>query len=119
MTPEERKSYAKTMFAQHPELFPEDRQQSILDGIVEIGVTPFEARLAGGAFAYKVIADKSKWPEHSDPLKVMWAQSMQADDSEIWMMFKNSTQFPEGKETAFRVHFERGVAIKIEKLGEE
>ena len=41
-----------------------------------IGMTPFEARLVGGAFAYKLVADKTKWPEHSDPLKVMWAQSM-------------------------------------------
>ncbi|MCA3033075.1 MAG: hypothetical protein ACK5TD_00280 [bacterium] len=116
MTPEERNSYAQTMFAQHPELFPEDRRQSILDGVVLIGMTPFEARLAGGAFAYKVVADKTKWPEQSDPLKVMWAQSMQADDSEIWMTFKNSSQFLGGNDTTFRVDFECGRAVKIEKL---
>ena len=116
MTPEERNSYAQTMFAQHPELFPEDRRQSILDGVVLIGMTPFEARLAGGAFAYKVVADKTKWPEQSDPLKVMWAQSMQADDSEIWMIFKNSTQFPGEGECRFRVYFEQGRASKIELL---
>jgi hypothetical protein len=100
----------------HPELFPEDRRQSILDGVVLIGMTPFEARLAGGAFAYKVVADKTKWPEQSDPLKVMWAQSMQADDSEIWMTFKNSSQFLGGNDTTFRVDFECGRAVKIEKL---
>jgi hypothetical protein len=116
MTPEERKSYAQTMFAQHPELFPEDRRQSILDGVVLIGMTPFEARLAGGAFAYKVVADKTKWPEQSDPLKVMWAQSMQADGSEIWMTFKNLSQFPGGNDTTFRVYFEYGCAVTIEKL---
>ena len=54
-----------------------------MNGVVELGITPFEARLAGGAFAYKVVADKARWPENADPLKVMWAQSMQADDSEI------------------------------------
>ena len=116
MTPEERDSYAQTMFAQHPELFPEDRRQSILDGVVLIGMTPFEARLAGGAFAYKVVADKTKWSEQSDPLKVMWAQSMQADDSEIWMTFKNSSQISGGNETTFRVYFEHGRAVRIEKL---
>jgi hypothetical protein len=116
MTPEERKSYAQTIFLQHPELFPEDRRQSVLDGVVLIGMTPFEARLAGGAFAYKVVVDKEKWPEHSDPLKVMWAQSMQADNSEIWMTFKNNAQFLEGSEAAFRVHFEHGRAVKIEKI---
>lgn len=118
MIPEERNNYAQTMFAQHPELFPEDRRQSILDGVVLVGMTPFEARLAGGAFAYKVVADKAKWPEHSDPLKVMWAQSMQADDSEIWMTFKNSSQFFDGKEVTFQVYFGRGRAIRIEELKE-
>ncbi|AON56071.1 hypothetical protein [Herbaspirillum seropedicae] len=118
MTPEERSSYAQTMFAQHPELFPEDRRQSILEGVVLIGMTPFEARLAGGAFAYKVVADKAKWSENADPLKVMWAQSMQADNSEIWMTFKNSTQFPGGKDTTFRVYFEHGRALKVEKSRE-
>lgn len=116
MTSEERDSYARTMFAQHPELFPEDRRQSILDGVVLIGMTPFEARLAGGAFAYKVVADKTKWHEQSDPLKVMWAQSMQADDSEIWMTFKNLSQFPGSNDTVFQVYFEHGRAVRIEKL---
>ena len=118
MMRKERNSYAQTMFAQHPELFPEDRRQSILDGVVLIGMTPFEARLAGGAFAYKVVADKAKWPEHSDPLKVMWAQSMQADNSEIWMTFKNSSQFLGGNDATFRVYFEHGRAVRIEKLKE-
>lgn len=118
MTPEARNSYAQTMFAQHPELFPEERRESILDGVVLIGMTPFEARLAGGAFAYKVVADKAKWPEHSDPLKVMWAQSMQADDSEIWMTFENASQFSGDNEATFRVYFERGWAVKIEKMKE-
>jgi hypothetical protein len=116
MTPEERRHYAQTMFAQHPELFPEDRRQSILNGVVLIGMTPFEARLAGGAFSYKVIADTTKWPDNSDPIKVMWAQSIQADDSQIWMQFRNNIQFSDSKDTAFRVYFEHGLAVKIERL---
>lgn len=116
MTIDERKNFAQLMFAKHPELFPEDRRSSILDGVVALGMTPFEAKLAGGAFVFKVVADASRWPEHSDPLKVMWAQSMFQDSSEIWMTFKNSTQFSGKAETVFRVYFQKGIAIKIEML---
>jgi hypothetical protein len=116
MMPYERKTYAQTMFVQHPELFPEDHRKAILEGIVKIGMTPFEARLAGGSFAYKVVADKAKWPEHSDPLKVMWAQSMQADNSEIWMTFKNDVQFEQQRDGIFRVYFRRGRAVNIDRL---
>ncbi len=112
-----RKAYAQTMFAQHPELFPHNRRQSILNGVVQPGMAPFEAKLAGGAFAYKVVADKAKWPEHSDPLKVMWAQSLQVDNSAISMTFKNGTQFLGQGDTSFRVDFELGRAVRIEKLG--
>ena len=116
MTPDERKKYAQTMFSQHPELFPQDRRPSILSGVVALGMTPFEARLAGGAFAYKVVADTTRWPENSDPLEVMWAQSKQADNSEIWMTFRNNIQFGEQKESSFRVYFQHGLSTIIEKL---
>lgn len=119
MDPDERNDYARTMFAQHPELFPEDRRKSILDGVIVLGMTPFEAKLAGGAFAYKVVPDKTLWPDNSDPIQVMWAQSLKVDNSEIWMVFKNSSQYSGQSDTSFRVYFERGSAIKIEKLGDE
>lgn len=105
------------MFIQHPEVFPENRRSSILKGVVTLGMTPFEARLSGGAFAYKVIADKTRWSDNSDPLKVMWAKSVQPDNSEIWMTFTNTSQFPQKDETSFRVYFEQGHAINIDKLG--
>lgn len=116
MTPNERKIYAQTLFDQHPESFPENRRDLILKGRIELGMTPFEARLAGGAFAYEVIADPSRWPPNTDPFKVMWAQSVSPDNSEIWMTFKNSTQFPGGAECLFRVHFQRGNAVDLEKV---
>lgn len=118
MTPDERNTYAQNMFKQHPELFPEDRRQSILNGVVVLGMTPFEARLAGGAFTFKVVVDKSRWPSNADPYKVMWAQSMFPDDSEIWMTFRNSTQFVGLGDIQFRVYFEKGHAKYIEKLGD-
>lgn len=116
MTAQERKNYAETMFAQHPELFPESRRDSILKARIELGMTPFEAKLAGGAFAFKVIADPQRWPANADPYKVMWAQSMLPDNSEIWMTFKNSSQFSDGSDSVFRVHFTNGQAVKIEKI---
>lgn len=75
MTPEERKSYAQSLFIKHPEAFPEERRPFILQGIVTLGMAPFGARLAAGAFSYKVNADPARWPEHSDPFNVMWTQS--------------------------------------------
>ncbi len=116
MTPDERRIYAQTMFEQHPELFPEERRGAILQGRVELGMTPFEAKLAGGAFAFKVVADQSKWPPHADPYKVMWAQSMLADNSEIWMTFNNTVQFDTAVDCPFRVHFSQGHASSIDKL---
>lgn len=119
MTPEERREYSETLFQQHPEAFPLEHRKPILEGIVTLGMTPFEARLAGGAFSFKVVADKTKWPEGVDPLRVMWAQSMEPDASEIWMMFENSSQFPAKGNTAFRVVFEYGKAVLVQALSEE
>lgn len=117
MTPEERDTYVQSMIAEHPDLFPEERRALVMNGTVVLGMTPDEAHMAAGAFAYKVVADKARWPEHSDPLQVIWAQSTQPDDSEIWMMFKNATQFPGEGEQPFRVVFQRGRAVGIQKLG--
>ena len=113
---QERQQYAQTMFAQHPTHFPEARRQSILDGVILNGMTPFEAKLAGGAFAYKVVADPLHWPANADPYKVMWAQSIRPDKSEIWMIFNNSTQYPNQGEHQFKVYFEQGQVTKIESL---
>ena len=118
MNDAESQAFARKMFAEHPELFPEERRQPILDGRVTLGMTPYEAKLAGGAFAFKVIADKTRWPADADPWKVMWRQSIEADDSEIWMTFKNATQFPGEGERVFRVHFKRGKAVDIEGMKE-
>jgi hypothetical protein len=116
MTPEERKNNAKNMFNQYPDIFPLKNHSLILNGIVAVGMTPFEARLAGGAFTYKVIADKCRWPEQADPLKVMWGQSTQADASEIWMTFNNNTQFNQKESHPFVVYFKDGCAKKIEEV---
>lgn len=119
MNDAESQAFARKMFAEHPDKFPEERRQAILDGQVTLGMTPYEAKLAGGAFAFKVIADKARWPTGADPFKVMWRQSIEADDSEIWMTFKNATQFPGEGARVFRVHFKRGKAVEIERVEEK
>ena len=115
---DEHSANAQKMFNLHPKLFPEERRASILAGVVLQGMTPLEARLAAGAFFYKVIADKSIWPEHYHPLEVIDAQSWRPDDSEIWMTFRNDTQFEGPGERRFRVYFRQGRALRIEELGE-
>ena len=119
MTPEERRNYALEMFRQNPELYPAERRQPILDGKVVTGMKPFEARLAGGAFQYRVSADPAVWPPHTDPLKVMWAQSLQADESEIAMTFSNTTLFDTEQPVTFRVDFLHGDASRIERLEQQ
>lgn len=115
----ESQAIARKTFAEYPGLFPMERRQSILDGRIILGMTPYEAKLAGGAFFFRVIADKARWPAGTDPYKVMWRQSIEPDDSEIWMTFRNATQFPGEGERVFRVHFQRGKAVGIEKVEEK
>lgn len=111
---QERLDYANKMISDYPNFFPEEHRSFILNGQIKIGMTPFEAKAAGGAFFYRVDADQKKWPVDADPYKVMWAQSNHPDDSKIWMTFKNSTQFPSESEQMFRVYFERGKVVSIE-----
>jgi len=113
MTPEERRDYALRMFAEQPAYFPIAHRASILEGRVLIGMSPFEARLAGGAFAYKVEADSKVWPPHADPFDVMWRQSEAPDDSRIVMTFQNATQFPGEPAQRVAVRFEHGRAVEI------
>lgn len=116
MTPVERQNYARNLFKEYPDQFPTEHRELILHGQITLGMAPFEARLAGGAFSYKVIADPKRWPPHTNPLDVMWQQSVKPDDSEIWMTFTNKTQYPDEPERQFRVHFQRGKAVDIQKL---
>lgn len=83
---------------------------------IVLGMTPTEARHAGGAFFFKVTADPAKWAKNADPYQVMAAQTEQPDNSEIWMTFKNAVQYPAQGEQVFRVHFRHGKAVEIEKL---
>lgn len=109
-----RNQQARKIFDRNPDLFPVARQLLILAGKVVIDMTPYEAKLAAGAFAFQVVADPARWPPNADPLEVMWSQSTNPDNSDIWMTFRNATQFDGGREQTFRVHFKNGRVVTIQ-----
>ncbi len=113
---EKRRNFAMQVFKDFPGKITPEIQEKILAQQVVLGMAPYEAYLTAGAFAFKVTADSSKWKPETDPYKVMWAQSLHPDDSQIWMTFENDTQYlGEGKQT-FRVYFRGGKALEIEKI---
>ena len=116
---EERMTLAKNFFVKNPQMVTQEHQGMILKQRVVLRMTPFESYLAAGEFAYKVVADQSKWPTGYDPYKVLWAQTSEPDDSEIWMTFQTGTQFSELGIRTFRVHFQRGKAVDIQMLDDE
>ena len=95
------------------ESFSDEVKRSILEKRIISGMTPEEARLAGGACFYKVQADPEHWPPSSDPLVVMARQTDQPDDSKITLTFHNATQFQSRAPTIFRVEIRRGRVTEI------
>ena len=94
-------------------------QKSIQQKQVKKGMNPYEAHLAGGAYAFRVIADPKHWKEDADPYHVIQAQTLHPDDSQIWMTFQNETQYPnEGLQT-FQVTFQQGKVVEIHLLSKE
>jgi hypothetical protein len=107
---------ARQAFAEYPDKFPAEIRTSILAGQVVLGMDTYQAYLAAGAFSYMVEADPRKWPPHSDPHRVIWAQPNTPDNSRITMTFCTDTQYLGEGEQTFRVHFRLGRATEIEKL---
>ena len=116
MDSKKRRELAAEAFKNYPERFPEERRAAILEGRFLLGMAPVEAHMTGGAFTYQVIADEKVWPPNSDPIQVMWAQSIKADDSKITMRFEDESMALKGKLGVIAVTFERGLAVKIEKI---
>ena len=109
----ERLSFFHKIKSEHPNSYRKEFEDDIERGVIVLGMTPFEAKLAGGAFYYKVQADSAVWKEHADPMQVMWAQSNNPDNSEIEMTFQNMTQ-NNSCLTNFKVLFKDGMASSIE-----
>jgi hypothetical protein len=115
--PAVRRNEALQVFKDCPEKISYEMREKIIAHQVVLGMTPHEACLAaGGRFAFKVLADKSKWKDNSNPFIVMWTQSINPDNSEIWMTFTTDTQYPGEGLIHFMVYFQGGKALKISKL---
>lgn len=114
---QKRRNEVLQIFNDYPDKILPAIQERILAEEVVLGMTPYDAYLAAGAFVFKVIADPAKWKSSADPYKVMWAQSTSPDASQIWMTFENATQYPSEGTQSFRVAFKHGRAVEINKLG--
>ena len=115
----ERLEYFKKVQEQTPDDYRKQYTQTIINGLVVKGMTPYEAYLAGGQFAYRVSADEEVWPAGSDPMRVMWMQTHKPDNSEIIMMFNNSTQYKSKEPIPFRAIVDKGLVIHIEKQSDQ
>lgn len=111
-----RLEYAKSVIRQRGDKISARIQQDILAQRVTLGMPPYEASLAAGAYTFKVVADPAKWAKNADPSQVIHAQSLHPDNSEIWMTFQTATQFPEKGMTGFVVYFRGGKAVEIKEL---
>jgi hypothetical protein len=58
------------------------KQKAILERQVVLEMSPYEAKLAAGALRYGVEASP-KWPLNTDPIKIIYAQPPQPDESKI------------------------------------
>ena len=106
---------AQEEIRKHGDKISLEARKHILVQRVVLGMSPFEALLAGGAFAFRVEPDRKVWPSRTDPYRIIYGQSLAPDDSKIWMTFQNETQFPGEGRRRFTVEFERGKAIVIKK----
>jgi hypothetical protein len=109
---EKTRQIAQREIEANPGRFSEEAKRNILMQKITMGMTPHEARLAGGSFFYKVEADP-RWPRGSDPLIVIASQTDQPDDSKITLTFRNTTQFQTREATTFRVEIRRGRVTEV------
>jgi hypothetical protein len=107
-----RPSLAERYLARRPDISSELRE-AIKQQRVTLGMFPDEAHAAAGAFVYMVRADKTRWPDHSPPPQVIFAQREHPDASHIELTFHNKTQFGTTEPVSFTVTFEQGRAIAI------
>lgn len=113
---QKRAAEMRAVFEKYPQKFSDEIRRSFFAKQVAIGMDPYLAHLAAGAFAYRVDADPLKWPKYAEPQQVMWAQAMHPDNSKIWMTFENATQFPGEGLRKFVVYIENGRVKTIEKI---
>ncbi|MDR3345790.1 MAG: hypothetical protein LBS73_01310 [Campylobacteraceae bacterium] len=99
-----------------PELFNDDFRESIIRGIVEIGMNIDQAIIAGGDYSFAVSADESVWGEDANPYRVIDAQMSNPDNSSIKLTFHNDSQFSEDNSVSFQVEVKQGKVVSITRL---
>jgi hypothetical protein len=103
------------VFMNHPEKFTPEIIAAYRRKQIVVGMDPYTAARAGGAYTYAVQADQ-RWPEGTDPQRVIYAQAMHPDHSHIRMTFMNATQFPDAGPTRFSIVVEHGRVTRIDKV---
>jgi hypothetical protein len=103
------------VFMKYPEKFTPEIIAAYRRKQIVVGMDPYLAARAGGAYTYVVQADQ-RWPKGTDPQRVIYAQAMHPDDSHIRMNFMNATQFPDAGPTRFSVVVEHGRVTRIDKV---
>lgn len=83
---------------------------------IVLGMSPYEAYLAGGRYTYEVRRDAELWDEEAHPERVIKGQNYVPDNSEIEMFFANQSQFPKEGVVEFKVSIRRGVVTQISRL---
>ena len=109
---------ARKVISEHGDKIAPVIQKDILAQRVTLGMAPYDAHLAAGAYTFRVRADPVKWPKGCDPYKVIAAQSLRPDNSEIWMTFSNAQQFPEKGLTQFKVYVKGGKVLEIVEMNQ-
>jgi hypothetical protein len=91
-------------------------KEGIRKGVVVIGMCPFHAFAAAGfPGPYMVKRDKEKWESSVPPPIIISAQCNNPDNSVIELMFNNKTQFDTDEPVVFRVRFEKGKVVLIDR----
>lgn len=112
-TAEQRLEMLNKTLAEATKIIAPGNFELISQGIIGFGMSPYEAQIAGGRFSYHVKADASVWEQGSDPLRVIWSQSLKPDRSMIKMTFSNKTQFNSDDAKLFHVNFILGRVSSI------
>ena len=91
-------------------------KRAIQKRVVVRGMCPQQAMAAAGLPGpYKVQADPKKWKPSIPPPVVINAQCEQPDASVIELLFRSNTQFGTPEPVVFRVRFEKGRAVLIDR----
>lgn len=95
-----------------------DIQAAIREGVVVLGMCPLQAVAAAGEPAdFRVERDPTRWPERSEPVRIVEAQCKRPDRSVIELTFSNTSQFGSSEPVVFHVRFEDGRAARIDVEG--